>query len=270
MATPHDDIAQGQALLHLTDVGMRYRARSGHVTALQGVDLEIAAGEFIALVGPSGCGKTTLLKIMAGLVQGFSGSVALAGRPVLRPSAQVGVVFQEPTLLPWRTVEQNILLPAELSGDDLAAHTERARALMKTVGLSGFENRYPQELSGGMRQRAGICRALLRDPRLLLMDEPFGALDAMTREFMNIELQRIWMGDSSAMRKTVVFVTHSIPEAVFLADRVVILSPRPARLAEVVTVDLPRPRRLADMATPQAADVLARVRSHFSHEGGLE
>ena len=259
-----------QPLLQLADVGMRYAAHRGHVIALQGVDLDVAAGEFIALVGPSGCGKTTLLKIMAGLVAGFSGRVLLAGEPVTRPSPQVGMVFQEPTLLPWRTVEQNILLPAEFSGGDHAAFTDRARALMKTVGLAGFENRYPQELSGGMRQRAGICRALLRDPQVLLMDEPFGALDAMTREFMNVELQRIWLGDGRAPRKTVVFVTHSIPEAVFLADRVVILGPRPAQVAEVVAVDLPRARRLADMATPQAAAVLSRVRAHFNHEGGLE
>ena len=250
---------------------MRYAARSGHVTALQGVDLDIAAGEFVALVGPSGCGKTTLLKIMAGLVAGYSGSVTLAGHPVRKPSPEAAMVFQEPTLLPWRTVEQNILLPAEFGGER-DAHVDRARELMKTVGLAGFENRYPRELSGGMRQRAGICRALLRDPQLLLMDEPFGALDAMTREFLNVELQRIWLGpgDAHAPRKTVVFVTHSIPEAVFLADRVVILGPRPARLVEVVPVDLPRPRRLADMATPQAAEVLARVRAHFNHQGGLE
>jgi NitT/TauT family transport system ATP-binding protein len=141
---------------------------------------------------------------------------------------------------------------------------------MKIVGLGGFEKRYPQELSGGMRQRAGICRALLRDPQLLLMDEPFGALDAMTREFMNVELQRIWLGDGNVARKTVVFVTHSIPEAVFLADRVVVLGPRPARLVEVVRVGLPRPRRLVDMATPQAAEALVRVRNHFNHEGSLE
>jgi NitT/TauT family transport system ATP-binding protein len=187
----------------------------------------------------------------------------LSGQPVTRPSAEVGIVFQEPTLLPWRTVLQNIMLPVELARQDLQAHTGRALALMKTVGLAGFEHRYPKELSGGMRQRAGICRALVRDPRVLLMDEPFGALDAMTRESLNVELQRIWLGDGGAARKTIVFVTHSIPEAVFLSDRVVVMSPRPGRVAEIVPVDLPRPRRLADMTDAGAGQVLDRIRRHF-------
>jgi NitT/TauT family transport system ATP-binding protein len=160
----------------------------------------------------------------------------------------------------------NVLLPIELAGLDLAAGTERAMALMATVGLAGFEHKYPRELSGGMRQRAGICRALVRDPQLLLMDEPFGALDAMTREFLNVELQRIWLGSG----KTVVFVTHSIPEAVFLADRVVVMSPRPGRIAEVVDIDLPRPRRLGDMAHEQAGALLARIRRHFAHSSLID
>ena len=256
-------------LLRMRQVGMRYSSRkTGATQALTGVDLDIAPGEFVALVGPSGCGKTTLLKILAGLVPGFDGQALLGGQPIVKPSLDVGVVFQEPTLLPWRTVLDNILLPVELVQLDLGVYTERARALMQMAGLAGFEHCYPKELSGGMRQRAGICRALVRDPQLLLMDEPFGALDAMTREFMNVELQRIWLGDGA--RKTVVFVTHSIPEAVFLADRVVVMSPRPGRIAEVVNVNLPRPRHFADMADPAAGQLLAHIRHHFSPGGVLD
>jgi NitT/TauT family transport system ATP-binding protein len=251
-------------LLCTTGLRMQYPVRQGPaIQALDGIDLAVAPGEFIALLGPSGCGKTTLLKIMAGLVHGWTGQVSLNGQPVTQPSLAVGVVFQEPTLLPWRTVLQNILLPAELVALDMPSSTERAIELMKTVGLAGFEHKYPKELSGGMRQRAGICRALLRDPQVLLMDEPFGALDAMTRETMNVELQRIWWGS----RKTVVFVTHSIPEAVFLADRVVVMSARPGRIAEIVPVDLPRPRRLADLAHPAAGELLDHIRRHFTSHG---
>jgi NitT/TauT family transport system ATP-binding protein len=256
-------------LLRLSRVGMRYTSRkTGATQALTGVDLDIAPGEFVALVGPSGCGKTTLLKILAGLVPGFDGQALLSGQPIVKPSLDVGVVFQEPTLLPWRTVLDNILLPVELVHGDRRVYTERAHALMQMVGLAGFEHCYPKELSGGMRQRAGICRALVRDPQVLLMDEPFGALDAMTREFMNVELQRIWLGDGA--RKTVVFVTHSIPEAVFLADRVVVMSPRPGRIAEVVPVHLPRPRHFADMADAPAGKLLAHIRHHFSPGGVLD
>jgi len=255
-------------LLHVGSLQMQYparrRGRSDAPThALDDVRLDIAPGEFVALLGPSGCGKTTLLKILAGLIDGYQGEAWLEGRPITGPSLDVGVVFQEPTLLPWRTILDNVLLPAELVRMDLTAATERAMALMAKVGLSGFEHKYPKELSGGMRQRAGICRALVRDPQVLLMDEPFGALDAMTREFLNIELQRLWLGSG----KTVVFVTHSIPEAVFLADRVVVMTPRPGRIAEVIPIDLPRPRRLADMAQARAGELLAHIRRHFSHEG---
>ncbi len=258
-------------LLRVAALDMRYRSRrGGPLHALDAISLDIAPGEFVSLVGPSGCGKTTLLKLMAGLQGGFDGQITLSGQPVTRPSAEVGVVFQEPTLLPWRTVLQNIMLPVELARQDPRAHTERALALMETVGLAGFEHKYPKELSGGMRQRAGICRALVRDPRVLLMDEPFGALDAMTREFLNIELQRIWLGDGGAARKTIVFVTHSIPEAVFLSDRVVVMSARPGRVAEIVPVDLPRPRRLSHMADGHAGRLLARIRRHFNLGGGIE
>lgn len=259
-------------LLRIAGLDMHYPSRrraagQGGTHALQGIELDIARGEFVALVGPSGCGKTTLLKILAGLIDGHSGRVTLDGRPLTRPSLEVGVVFQEPTLLPWRTILDNVMLPVELAGLDRAAHVERAMSLMAKVGLSGFEHKHPRELSGGMRQRAGICRALVRDPSLLLMDEPFGALDAMTREFLNVELQRLWMDSGD---KTVVFVTHSIPEAVFLSDRVVVMSPRPGRIAEIVHVDLPRPRRLGDMAHAHAGRLLAHIRRHFSHAAAID
>ncbi|MBV2142395.1 ABC transporter ATP-binding protein [Falsochrobactrum sp. TDYN1] len=252
-------------LIRINGLTKQYHTRTGDVTvALDKVHLDILDGEFIALVGPSGCGKTTLLKILAGLEGRFGGEVRLGDKAIVKPSPEVGVVFQEPTLLPWRTILENILLPAELMHLDRKVYTERALDLMAMIGLKGFENKYPRELSGGMRQRAGICRALVRDPKVLLMDEPFGALDAMTREFLNAELQRIWMKS----RKTVIFVTHSIPEAVFLADRVVVMSPRPGRISEVIPVTLPRERKLGDLS--QAGDVLARIRSHFNDSSMID
>lgn len=235
--------------------------KDGTIDALDDINLEIAEGEFVALVGPSGCGKTTLLKILAGLVDSFNGDIFLGDRPVCRPSADVGVVFQEPTLLPWRTILQNILLPVELLHLDKKPYYDRALKLMETVGLKGFENKLPKELSGGMRQRAGICRALIRDPKVLLMDEPFGALDAMTRELLNSELQHIWMES----KKTVLFVTHSIPEAVFLADKVVVMSPRPGHIKEIVDVKLERPRDLSALALGNASKTLEHIRNHFKN-----
>ncbi|RGE16301.1 ABC transporter ATP-binding protein [Leucobacter sp. wl10] len=240
--------------------------RSAPTVALDNVDLSISEGEFIALVGPSGCGKTTLLKIMAGLITSYDGSVTLGGSAVKGPTADVGVVFQQPTLLPWRTILENIMIPIEVQGLDKKAGLNRARELMRTVGLEGFDTKYPKELSGGMQQRAGICRALVHDPKVLLMDEPFGALDAMTREFMNEELQRIWLQSG----KTVVFVTHSIPEATFLADRVVVMTPRPGRIAEIVSVDIGRPRSLGDMATDAAGEKLERIRVHFKNSSMVD
>ncbi len=248
-------------LIQIRRLSKSYETRGGDVTAaLSLVDLDIAAGEFVALVGPSGCGKTTLLKILAGLVDGYRGEVVLDGVPVTKPLEEVGVVFQEPTLLPWRTILQNVLLPVELLHLDRKLYRDRALDLMAMTGLAGFENKYPKELSGGMRQRAGICRALVRDPKVLLMDEPFGSLDAMTREFLNEELQRIWMNSG----KTVLFVTHSISEAVFLADRVVVMSRRPGRISEIIPVDLARPRQLPDLAHEHVGDIQARIRAHFN------
>ncbi len=237
-------------MIVLDGVGMTYRAATGAVEALRDISLSVPAGEFLALVGPSGCGKSTLLRICAGLRPPSRGRVCVAGRPVTGPLADVGMVFQAPVLLRWRRILDNVLLPAELAGRDRRAYEGRARALLALVGLAEFAERLPRELSGGMQQRAALCRALLLDPPLLLMDEPFGALDAMTRDDMNLELLRVW-GEGSAERKTILFVTHSISEAVFLADRVVVMTPRPGRVARVFDVPLPRPRTAATRAQPE-------------------
>jgi NitT/TauT family transport system ATP-binding protein len=237
-------------LIVLDDVGMTYRAESGPVEALCDITLEVGRGQLVALVGPSGCGKSTLLRIVAGLRRPTTGRAVVDGRPVTRPIPAVGMVFQAPVLLKWRTVRDNVLLAAELSGLPAAAHRARADALLRLVGLGDFLDKTPRELSGGMQQRVALCRALLLDPPLLLMDEPFGALDAMTRDELNLELLRVW-GEGSGERKTIVFVTHSIAEAVFLADRVVVMTPRPGRVARVVDVPLARPRTVATRAAPE-------------------
>ena len=237
-------------MIALDRVGMTYRADSGPVEALRDIAFTVGRGELLALVGPSGCGKSTLLRIVAGLRPPTTGSVIVDGRPVRGPIAAVGMVFQAPVLLKWRTVRDNVLLPAQLSGLDPRRFHDRADALLGLVGLGDFGDKYPRELSGGMQQRASICRALLLDPPLLLMDEPFGALDAMTRDDMNLELLRVW-GETLDERKTIVFVTHSIPEAVFLADTVVVMSPRPGRVAKTFGVSLPRPRTPATRALPE-------------------
>jgi NitT/TauT family transport system ATP-binding protein len=238
------------AMIEIDDVSVTYAAASGPVEALRRVSLAIGAGEFVAIVGPSGCGKSTLMRVVAGLRPVTSGRVTVAGRPVAGPMANVGMVFQAAVLLRWRSVLDNVLLPAELSGLDASRHRERARALLALVGLADFAAKRPHELSGGMQQRVSLCRALLLDPPILLMDEPFGALDAMTRDELNLELLRVW-GEGSVERKTIVFVTHSIAEAVFLADRVVVMTPRPGRVASIVDVPLPRPRTVATRAEPE-------------------
>ena len=215
-----------------------YDADGEHLVALQEVTLSIPSGEFICLLGPSGCGKTTLLNCLAGFVQPTSGSIAMNGHPITGPDSERGVVFQEHGLLPWYTVEQNISLGPKIrraSKDEIA---EIVRTYTSLVGLTGFETRFPAQLSGGMKQRVGIARALANRPQALLMDEPFGALDAQTRQTMQDELLKIW----EAERKTIVFVTHSIPEAIFLADRIVVMSPRPGRIAEIIPVEISRPR----------------------------
>ncbi len=241
-------------VIQLDRVGMIYQAESGPVEALSEITLSVDRGEFIALVGPSGCGKSTLLRIIAGLRPATRGSVVVNGEQVTKPIAAVGMVFQASVLLKWRTILDNVLLPAELAGLNPNKYRDRAFELLKLTGLEDFAQKRPNELSGGMQQRASLCRALLLDPPLLLMDEPFGALDAMTRDDMNLELLRVW-GESSATRKTIIFVTHSIQEAVFMADRVVVMSARPGRIAEIKPIDLPRPRTVQIRATAQAGQL---------------
>ena len=229
----------------------------GSVEALQDVSFEAAPGEFLAVVGASGCGKSTLLRLIAGLVPATAGQVVLDGSTVTAPRADTAMVFQAATLLPWADVLRNVTFPLRLMRKAGGNTEARARALLATAGLAGFEHRLPRELSGGMQQRVAICRALLQDPRVLLMDEPFGALDALTREEMSLELLRIWQGRQMA----VVFVTHSIPEAVLLADRVVVMSPRPGRIAEIIPVDLPRPRGSGQEAMPEFQRAAQRIRA---------
>jgi NitT/TauT family transport system ATP-binding protein len=239
----------------LAGISHVYGGRSGAVQSLDGIDLEIAAGEFTVFLGQSGCGKSTLLLLIAGLLRATEGTVQIDGQRVERPYTDIGIVFQDATLLEWRTALRNILLQAEARRMPKAEAARRARELMARADIAGFENSYPGELSGGMRQRVALCRALIHNPPLLLMDEPFAALDALTRDQMAIDLQNIWLED----RKTVVFVTHSVPEAVFLADRIVVFSPRPGRVVEVVPVDLPRPRRIEDRERPEFVSAVAQI-----------
>jgi len=217
-----------------------YPTQGGEVCALQDVSFDVFRGEFITLVGPSGCGKTTLLKIISGLLSKTDGEMVFSSEEDFDPTRDVGMVFQRPVLLKWRSIVDNILLPIDILRLDRRSYYPKAMKLLELVGLKGFERNYPNELSGGMQQRAAISRALVHDPQLLLMDEPFGALDAFTREKMNLEILRIWQ----ETRKTVLFVTHGIQEAVFLADRVIVLSPRPARMIAAIEVNLPRPRTM--------------------------
>jgi len=235
--------ARRAPLIAATGIVKIYPTVSGEpVLALDQVNLAVADGEFVCLVGPSGCGKSTLLRLLAGLDRADAGHFSLAGRPIDGPSSEVGVVFQQATLLPWFTIWQNVTLPVRVGGRTLVSREAPIRELIRIAGLQGFENKFPYELSGGMQQRAAIVRALACDPKLLLLDEPFGSLDALTREKMNAELQRIWL----ASRKTVVLITHSIDEAVFLGDRVVVMSPRPGRIIRELAVKLPRPRLPAE------------------------
>ncbi len=240
-----------------------YRSRRGDLPAVADITMDIAEGEFVAILGPSGCGKSTLLKIVSGLLKPTSGTVILDGTPVTRPRSDVGIVFQQATLLPWRTVLGNVLTPIRALRRSEAAHRDKAMELLRLVGLEAFAGHYPHELSGGMQQRVGLARSLIHDPRLLLMDEPFAALDAMTRDRMAMELQAIW----SRTRKAVLFITHSIPEAVVLADRIIVLSERPARVVEVLEVGLPRPRGPDVVAQPEFASLCAHLRDCF-HIGG--
>jgi len=229
--------------------------RFGDLEVLRDIDVAIGRGEFMSLVGPSGCGKTTLLRIVAGLEPASAGAVLLDGRAVLKPGSDRGFVFQSDNLLPWRTVLANAMIGPEVAGRTGAAENSRTRELLRLVGLEGFEHYFPRQLSGGMRQRVNLARALAIDPDILLMDEPFSALDAQTREIMQTELMRIW----EKGRKTVLFVTHQIDEAVFLADRVLVLARRPGRIQETVDIALPRPRALAVKRTAEFVAYVDRI-----------
>lgn len=243
--------------VQMKDLAVTYKAKDGRdVPALNGVSIDVPKGEFLSVVGPSGCGKSTLLNVAAGLLRATEGSITIGGEPVHGPRRDVGIVFQSSVLLPWRTVLENALLVPTVQHLDKATHRDRAMELIDMVGLSGFEQKYPRELSGGMQQRTAVVRALVSDPPMLLMDEPFGALDALTREQLNVDLQRIWMETG----KTIIFITHSVTEAVFLGSRVLVMGARPGRVLEDMQIDLPRPRSLSDMASPEFGRYADHVR----------
>ena len=247
-------------IIELQGVSKTYRTRDGDIPSLCPIDFTVGEGEFVVIVGPSGCGKTTLLKMLAGLLTPSGGEVRIEGKSITKPHSNIGIVFQTALLLPWRSVFSNVMMPVEVKGLPRAAYEQRARDLLRLTGLQGFESKYPWQLSGGMQQRVAICRALVHDPKLMLMDEPFGALDALTREKMNVELQRI-QGETG---KTVLLITHSIPEAVFLADRVMVMNARPGNIAAVYDIPLPRPRTLDIMANPLFVEMTQKIRKHFS------
>jgi NitT/TauT family transport system ATP-binding protein len=248
------------AIIEVRNVSRTFVAGSLVTEALRCIDLSIGQGEFVSLVGRSGCGKSTLLNLLAGLDAPSSGNITLGGEPVTGPSARVGFVFQRPVLLSWRTVADNILLPVEVGRLPRQPYVKKTEALLDLVGLNGFAHHYPDELSGGMQQRVSLARALICDPDILLMDEPFGALDAITREQMDLELQRIWQ----ASGKTVVFVTHDIAEAVFLSDRVILMTPRPGTIREVVPLSLPRPRTVETPFLPEFVAAHRRIRQQMN------
>lgn len=246
--------------IDIRDAGKTFESERGDVQALAGIDLAIRPGEFVSIVGPSGCGKSTLLKCVAGLERLSTGKLEVRGKPVTDVPDDLGIVFQRDLLVDWRTILDNVLLVAEFRRVDMARAKPKARELLQLFGLEAYADRYPWELSGGMRQRASICRALVDDPGLLLMDEPFGALDAMTRDAMNLELQRIWMDTG----KTIILVTHSISEAVFLADRIVLLSPRPGKIDTIVEVPVPRPRRSEVQASETFQSIALALRQRLA------
>jgi NitT/TauT family transport system ATP-binding protein len=259
--------ASSQSYISIEHLSKVYRgADGGAVHALEKIDCTIEQGSFVSVVGPSGCGKSTLLRILAGLLDYEVGRVAMDGQPIRGTRRDVGMVFQSSILLPWRTVLDNVMLPAEVLGLDRQRARKRALELLDMVKLAGFEGKLPSQLSGGMQQRASIARALLHDPKVLLMDEPFGALDALTREQMNLELQRIWQVSG----KTIVLITHSIPEAIFLGDVVFVMTPRPGSLARIIPVDIPRPRSLDAMGTPPFVAAAHQIRELFNHSASFD
>lgn len=249
--------------ISIRGVSKVYGRGARETLALAPVDLEVAPGEFVAIVGPSGCGKSTLLRLVTGLVPRSGGELSVFGEPVTRPVTDVGIVFQQPILLEWRNVLDNVLFQIDMRGLDRSTYLPKALELLKAVGLADFADRRPWELSGGMKQRAAIARGLVHEPPLLMMDEPFGALDALTREQMRIDLERLWM----ETRKTVVFITHSIDEAVLLADRVVVMSPRPGRIETIIPIDIERPRGLAARKDPRFIEATDRITEIFLERG---
>ncbi|QIE48158.1 ABC transporter ATP-binding protein (plasmid) [Pseudohalocynthiibacter aestuariivivens] len=252
--------------LEFSGVDKIYETSSGPIHALKNIDLKVESGEFIAIVGPSGCGKSTLLSLASGLEFPDRGDVTLSGKRIERPVTDVGIVFQSDVLLDWRRVLDNVVIQAEMRGLDREEYGQKSRQLLANVGLAGFEKKYPYELSGGMRQRVSICRALVHNPPLLLMDEPFGALDALTREQMVVDLHDIWQKS----RKSVLFVTHDIQEAIILADRVIVMTPRPGCIAEILDVDLPHPRTPEIMQTKRFIELAQYVRHVFEEHGVLK
>jgi NitT/TauT family transport system ATP-binding protein len=249
--------------ISLRGVGKTYAAAERPIAALKDINLDVSAGEFISVVGPSGCGKSTLLKCVAGLQPVSAGTISIRGREVRVPPDNMAIVFQRDILFDWRTVLDNVLIIVEFRGLRRRDYEARALQLLKDYGLDGYARRYPWELSGGMRQRVAICRALIADPELLLMDEPFGSLDALTRDDLNAELERLW----GQTRKTIIFITHGIDEAVYLADRVVVMTRNPGRIAEIVPVDLPRPRPLSIRQTEDFGKHVRRIRHLFASMG---
>ncbi|GGJ75968.1 ABC transporter ATP-binding protein [Alloalcanivorax dieselolei] len=244
-------------MLSTRNLSKIYRTRSGTIEALRDVSIDVPKGSFVSIVGASGCGKSTLLNVLAALESASDGHAFRNGKPLVAPSREVGIVFQEHVLLPWLTVLENVLLPAELYGLAKEDSEPRARALLKLSGLEGFEQRKPSDLSGGMKQRTAICRALLTDPQVLLMDEPFGALDALTREELSLELLTIWERD----RKTALLITHDINEAVLLSDTVIVMSPRPGRVIETIDINLPRPRGPKTELEPEFRQLTHHIKS---------
>jgi len=255
----------GHTFVEVSDAVRVFTTSEGEVRALDGVSFTVRQGEFLSIVGPSGCGKSTLAMLIAGLMRPTSGVVAVGGRPVDRPQTNLGIVFQNAVLLAWRSALDNVLLQVEMRGLDARQYRHRAMDLLASVGLEGFERRLPHELSGGMKQRVAICRALIHDPPLLLMDEPFGALDALSRDQMTLDIQ----GICARGGKTVLFITHSITEAVFLSGRVVVMTPRPGRIDGIFDVELPRPRRLAVREDPAFAGYTRQIRDRFMAHGVL-
>lgn len=265
MAGP-ERMSKDYEYIRVRGLSKSFGAVNDKTVALSDINFSIATGSFLSIVGPSGCGKSTLLRIIAGLLEFDQGEVSIDGQPIVGTRRDVGMVFQSSILLPWRTILENVLLPAEILGLDPKAAAARAAELLALVRLDGFEHKLPHQLSGGMQQRASIARALLHDPKVLLMDEPFGALDAMTREQMNLELQRIWMESG----KTVVLITHSINEAIFLGDMVLTMTSRPGTIAQNITVDLPRPRAMSATNSPAFGQIADQVRAHFNHAGAID